>query len=105
MEDFEAASPVAVKVQHNLKTKIGQVVALTETETESTNLWLDKNAHPEPIAETYSCEDNLLHDMPESGVLPKKGLLSIKSSYGTLHFLRKIYRSNSYIKALLSYNS
>ncbi|KAK1376032.1 Cyclin N-terminal domain-containing protein [Heracleum sosnowskyi] len=65
----KVASPVAVKVQQNPKTKTGQVVALTETETESTGSWLlDKNAHPEPIAEKDLSEDIPLHDVPESGV-------------------------------------
>ncbi|XP_074331976.1 cyclin-A2-4 isoform X1 [Apium graveolens] len=67
------ASHVALKVQHNSKTKTGQLVALTETEAESAGLWLlDKNAHPEPIAEKDSCEDIRSHDVPESGVPPNK---------------------------------
>lgn len=70
----KAASPVAVKVQQNSKTITGQVVALTETKTESTGLWLlEKNAHPEPISDKNSCEDVPSHDVPEPGVPPNKG--------------------------------
>lgn len=70
----KVASPVAVKVQQNSKTITGQVVALTETKTESTGLWLlDKNAHPQRIAEKDACEDVPSHDVPEPGVLPNKG--------------------------------
>lgn len=95
------ASPVALKVQQQSKTKTGQLVALTETETESIGLgFLDKNAHPEPIAEKDSCEDIPSHDVPESGVPLNKGLLFIKFSYETLHFLQEIYGLRSYIYLL-----
>ncbi|KAL1829203.1 hypothetical protein ACET3Z_007615 [Daucus carota] len=64
-------SPVAEKVQQNPKTETDEVVAFTETE--STGSWLlDKNAHPEPIAEKDSCEDIPSHNVPESGVPPNK---------------------------------
>lgn len=77
MDVSKVSSPVAEKVQQNPKTETDEVVAFTETE--STGSWLlDKNAHPEPIAEKDSCEDIPSHNVPESGVPPNKGLLSLQ---------------------------